>query len=333
MATKVLVTGADGFIGSHLIETLVRQGFETKAFVMYNSYNKWGWLDNVNKDVSGQFEVFSGDIRDPHGVLEACRGTDIILHLAALIAIPYSYLSPDAYIQTNITGTLNILQAARHLEIQKIICTSTSETYGTAQFVPITEEHPLNAQSPYAASKIGADQLALSYHRSFDLPISILRPFNTYGPRQSARAVIPTIISQIASGANELNLGNTLPTRDFTFVQDTAEGFIQAMLCEEAVGEVINLGSRFEISIKETVEAISKIMGRKIDVVEDRKRFRPLKSEVERLYACTRKAEKLFQWNPHFSGYGGFLNGLKETIEWFENPTNLASYKTTHYNI
>ena len=333
MATKVLVTGADGFIGSHLTEALVRQGFETKAFVMYNSYNKWGWLDNVGKEVSGQFEVFSGDIRDPHGVMEACRGADVILHLAALIAIPFSYISPDAYIQTNITGTLNILQAARHLGIQKIVSTSTSETYGTAQFVPITEQHPLNAQSPYSASKIGADQLALSFHRSFDLPISILRPFNTYGPRQSARAVIPTIISQIASGANEINLGNMLPTRDFTFVQDTAEGFIQTMLCEEAVGEVINLGSGFEISIKETVETISEIMDKKIEVVEDKKRFRPVKSEVERLYACTQKAEKLLQWKPYFSGYSGFQNGLRETIKWFENPANLASYKTTQYNI
>lgn len=330
---KILVTGADGFIGSHLTEMLVRDGYDVRAFVMYNSLNSWGWLDRTPKDVSNQFEVFAGDIRDPYGVTQAMDGIDIVLHLAALIAIPFSYYSPDAYVQTNVTGTLNVLQAARQLGTSRVVCTSTSETYGTAQFVPITEDHPLNAQSPYAATKVAADQLALSFHRSFDMPVSVLRPFNTYGPRQSARAVIPTIIGQIAAGARKIKLGSLTPTRDFTFVRDTARGFIQAMDCEAAVGQVTNIGSGFEISIGDTVKAIAEAMAVTVEVVQDNERLRPQASEVERLFAGTSKAEELFQWSPQFGGRDGFVKGLSETAEWFQDPSNLAVYKTDRYNI
>lgn len=330
---KVLVTGADGFIGSHLTEALVRAGYEVKAFVCYNSFNSWGWLDNAASDVAGQFEVVSGDIRDPYGVDTAVVGCDRVLHLAALIAIPFSYHAPDAYVQTNVTGTLNVLQAARRHNVQHTICTSTSETYGTAQFVPITEEHPVNAQSPYAATKAGADQMALSFQRSFDMPVSVLRPFNTYGPRQSARAVIPTIVGQIANGARKLSLGALTPTRDFTFVTDTAQGFIQAMNCEATIGEVTNIGSNFEISIGDTVELIAEAMGVQVEVTEDPNRIRPVSSEVERLFAGTEKAQRLFNWAPKFSGRDGFVRGLAETAEWFQNPANLARYKTDSYNI
>ncbi len=330
---KVLVTGADGFIGSHLTEMLVRDGYDTRAFVMYNSLNSWGWLDRTPKDVAGHFEVVAGDIRDPHGIAEAMKDVDIVLHLAALIAIPFSYHSPDAYVQTNVTGTLNVLQAARRLGTSRVVCTSTSEVYGTAQFVPITEEHPLNAQSPYAATKVGADQMALSFHRSFETPVAVLRPFNTYGPRQSARAVIPTIISQIASGLREIKLGSLSPTRDFTFVRDTARGFIQAMQCDAAIGLVTNIGSGFEISISETVSAVAEAMGVQVEVVQDDARLRPQASEVERLFAGTEKAKKLFSWSPEFGGRDGFVRGLAETAAWFQNPTNLAAYKTDRYNI
>jgi dTDP-glucose 4,6-dehydratase len=334
MANKrVLVTGADGFIGSHLTEMLVRDGFDTRAFVMYNSLNSWGWLDHAEKDVAGKFEVISGDIRDPHGVAAAMKDVDIVLHLAALIAIPFSYHSPDAYVQTNVTGTLNVLQAARQLGTSKVICTSTSEVYGTAQFVPITEDHPLNAQSPYAATKVGADQLALSFQRSFDLPVAVLRPFNTYGPRQSARAVIPTIIGQIAAGSRQIKLGALHPTRDFTFVRDTARGFIQAMQCGATVGRVTNIGSGFEISIGETVNAIAEAMGVELEVILDEDRMRPQASEVERLFAGTEDAQRLFGWNPEFGGREGFLRGLAETATWFREPINLAAYKTDRYNL
>lgn len=331
--TKVLVTGADGFIGSHLTEMLVREGFDTRAFVMYNSLNSWGWLDHAEKDVAGNFEVIAGDVRDPHGVTAAMKNVDVVLHLAALIAIPFSYHSPDAYVQTNVTGTLNILQAARQLGTSKVICTSTSEVYGTAQFVPITEDHPLNAQSPYAATKVGADQLALSFQRSFDLPVAVLRPFNTYGPRQSARAVIPTIIGQIAAGSRQIKLGALHPTRDFTFVRDTARGFIQAMQCDAIIGRVTNIGSGFEISIGETVNAIAEAMGVKLEVVLDDDRMRPQASEVERLFAGTEDAQRLFGWNPEFGGREGFLRGLDETATWFRKPANLAGYKTDRYNL
>lgn len=330
---KILVTGADGFIGSHLTEMLVREGFDVRAFVMYSSSNSWGWLDYVPEDIAGHFEVVAGDVRDPNGVAEAISGVDTVLHLAALIAIPFSYQSPDVYVQTNVTGTLNVLQAARRFGTQRVVCTSTSETYGTAQFVPITEEHPLNAQSPYAATKIGADQMALAFQCSFGMPITVLRPFNTFGPRQSARAVIPTIISQIASGARLIKLGSLTPTRDFTFVRDTARGFIQAMKCDAAIGQVINIGSGFEISIADTVDAIAEAMGVKVEVVQDRARLRPRASEVERLFAGTSKAEKLFGWFPEFGGRDGFVRGLEETAMWFQEPANLAAYKSDRYNL
>ncbi len=333
MAERIFVTGADGFIGSHLVEALVRDGYDVRAFVYYNSFNSWGWLDTVDADVSGQFEVVAGDIRDPHGVDTAIAGCDRALHLAALIAIPFSYHAPDAYVQTNVTGTLNVLQAARRQDLASVLCTSTSETYGTAQFVPITEEHPLNAQSPYAATKVGADQMALSFQRSFDMPVSVLRPFNTYGPRQSARAVIPTIVSQIATGARQVKLGALHPTRDFTFVRDTARGFIQAMTCKAVEGEVTNIGSGFEISIGATVSLIAEAMGVEVEVMEDPDRLRPVESEVERLFAGTEKAQRLFGWNPEFGGRDGFVRGLAETAEWYQDPDNIARYKTEQYNI
>ena len=299
---KVLVTGADGFIGSHLTELLVREGYDVSAFVFYNSFNSLGWLDHFEKDLKGQFEVFAGDIRDPHGVRKAMKGCDAVLHLAALIAIPYSYHSPDTYVDTNIKGTLNVLQAARDLEVQRVIHTSTSEVYGTARFVPITEEHPLQGQSPYSATKIGADQLALSFYASFQTPVCVIRPFNTYGPRQSTRAVIPTIISQLACGLNQIKLGSIHPTRDFNFVVDTVLGFLAALRSESGVGEVINLGSNFEISIGETAGMISEMMGVKMKVSIDEQRLRPAKSEVERLWADNTKAQNLLNWSPQYGG-------------------------------
>jgi dTDP-glucose 4,6-dehydratase len=328
-----LVTGADGFIGSHLVEALVREGYTVRAFVYYNSFSSWGWLDGVAPDVAGQFEVVAGDIRDAFVVDSAVAGCDRVLHLAALIAIPFSYHAPDAYVQTNVTGTLNVLQAARRHGVAHTVSTSTSETYGTAQFVPITEEHPLNAQSPYAATKVASDQLALSFQRSFDTPVSVLRPFNTYGPRQSARAVIPTIISQIAGGARQIKLGALHPTRDFTFAKDTARGFIQAMRCDAAIGEVTNIGSGFEISIADTVSLIAEAMGTQVEVVLDEDRVRPAASEVERLFAGTKKAQGLFGWAPEYGGRDGFVRGLRETAEWFQDPVNLAGYKADRYNI
>ncbi|MCT4556799.1 MAG: NAD-dependent 4,6-dehydratase LegB [Pelagimonas sp.] len=329
----VLVTGADGFIGSHLVEALVRAGYPVRAFALYNSFNSWGWLDRISPDVAGQFEVVTGDIRDPHGVADAVQGCGAVLHLAALIAIPFSYVAPAAYVETNMTGTLNVLQAARRHETARLIVTSTSEVYGTAQFVPITEEHPLNAQSPYAATKTAADQLALSYYQSFDVPVGVLRPFNTYGPRQSARAVIPTVVSQIAAGAREIQLGALHPTRDFTFVRDTAQGFIQAMNCDAALGQVTNIGSGFEISIADTAALIAEAMGAEVEITQDPARMRPESSEVERLFAGTQLAQERFGWSPEFGGREGFKRGLAETAEWFSDPANLAAYKTDRYNI
>ena len=330
---KVLVTGADGFIGSHLTETLVRRGYDVRAFVLYNSFNTWGWLDVCAADVAGKFEVFSGDVRDPHGVKKAMEGCDAVLHLAALIGIPYSYHSPDTYVDTNVKGTLNILQAARELNVQKVVHTSTSEVYGTAIFVPITEDHPLQGQSPYSASKIGADQMAFSFYSSFETPVAIIRPFNTYGPRQSTRAVIPTIITQIAAGKKQIQLGATTPTRDFTFVEDTVEGFIKALHSEDVIGKVTNLGSGFEISIGQTASTIASLMGVAIEFTTDSQRIRPEKSEVERLFASYTRAEKRMGWSPSFGGEDGFQKGLKKTIEWFSDPNNLARYKTNHYAI
>ena len=330
---SVLVTGADGFIGSHLTEALVRLGHNVRAFVQYNSFNSWGWLDRCEEDVKDQFEVFPGDIRDPNGVRTAMKGCDTVLHLAALIAIPYSYHSPDTYIDTNVKGTLNIVQAARDLDIVKVVHTSTSEVYGTARFVPITEDHPLQGQSPYSASKIGADQIAMSFYASFGLPVAILRPFNTYGPRQSARAVIPTIITQIANGKRHIKLGAVSPTRDFNYVTDTVSGFIAALNSELSIGEVINVGSNFEISIGDTALAIAEVMEVKIDIVTDEQRLRPEKSEVERLWASNTKARDLLQWQPQYSGLDGFRRGLVETVAWFRKPSNLSFYKSDIYNL
>ncbi len=330
---KILVTGADGFIGSHLTETLVKQGYDVKAFVLYNSFNSWGWLDSCQSDVKGKFEVFSGDIRDPNGVRAAMKGCDSVLHLAALIAIPYSYHSPDTYVDTNVKGTLNVVQAAKDLGVSKVIHTSTSEVYGTARFVPITEDHPLQGQSPYSASKIGADQIAMSFYSSFGTPVSVVRPFNTYGPRQSARAVIPTIITQIAKGSRKIKLGAIHPTRDFNFVKDTVSGFIAALNSDSSIGEVINLGSNYEISVGDTVLTIAEVMKASVEIESDDQRLRPEKSEVERLWASNEKAKALLDWSPAYGGLDGFRRGLEETIEWFLNPQNLSQYKTDIYNI
>ncbi len=333
MKYRVLVTGADGFIGSHLVESLVHDGYAVRAFVMYNSFNSWGWLDHLPAEIKKSIEIFSGDVRDPRGVNEAMRGCDVVLHLAALIAIPYSYHSPDTYIDTNVKGTLNILQAARELGVKRVIHTSTSEVYGTARFVPITEEHPLQGQSPYSASKIGADQLAYSFYSSFDLPVVIARPFNTYGPRQSARAVIPTVITQIASGVKQLKLGAITPTRDFSYVQDTVDAFIATLKSDKGLGEVINFGSNFEISIADVVALIAERMSTKIDITSDIERLRPVNSEVERLWADNSKAIKLFDWSPKYGGLDGLTRGIQETINWFSQPENLLRYKTDIYNV
>ncbi len=331
--STILVTGADGFIGSHLTEALVRQGFNVRAFVYYNSFNSWGWLDKCAPDTKGQFEVFPGDIRDPYGVKEAMRGCDAVLHLAALIAIPFSYNSPGTYVDTNVKGTLNVLQAARELGLGRIIHTSTSEVYGTAKFVPITEEHPLQGQSPYSATKIAADQLAYSFYSSFDLPVVTVRPFNTYGPRQSARAVIPTIITQIANGARKVQLGAISPTRDFNFIQDTVNGFLAALNSTKGLGQVVNLGSSFEISIEDTASLIAENMNAIVEITSSEERLRPEKSEVERLWADNTKAYELFDWQPTYSGRDGFSRGLTETIAWFVQPENLSSYKSDIYNL
>lgn len=331
--STILVTGADGFIGSHLTETLVRKGYKVRAFVMYNSFNSWGWLDQCGLDVKDKFEVFAGDIRDPYGVREAMKGCEAVLHLAALIAIPYSYHSPNTYVDTNVKGTLNVLQAARDLGVERVIHTSTSEVYGTARFVPITEEHPLQGQSPYSASKIAADQMAYSFYTSFNLPVVIARPFNTYGPRQSARAVIPTIITQIANGMRQIKLGSISPTRDFNYVQDTVAGFIAALNSKVGLGEVVNFGSNYEISIGDTVALIAESMGVNVEVLSDEARFRPENSEVERLWANNSKAKKLFDWEPTYAGRDGFKRGLIETIDWFQKPGNLSRYKAGIYNL
>jgi dTDP-glucose 4,6-dehydratase len=330
---KILVTGADGFIGSHLVEHLVRNGHSVRAFVLYNSFNSSGWLDYSPPDIRDNIEIFSGDIRDPYGVKKSMQGCDAVMHLAALIAIPYSYHSPETYVDTNIKGTLNILQAARELGIQKVVHTSTSEVYGTARFVPITEEHPLQGQSPYSATKIGADQLAMSFYNSFETPITIIRPFNTYGPRQSARAVIPTVISQIARGMETIRLGALHPTRDFNYVKDTVRGFEAIAQSDCSVGEVINIGSNFEVSIKDTVSLIADIMGKSINIEADEERYRPDKSEVDRLWADNAKANELLGWTPEYNGIDGFRRGLQETIDWFTKVDNLKFYKAGQYNI
>jgi NAD dependent epimerase/dehydratase len=330
---KILVTGADGFIGSHLTEELVRQGYNVRAFVFYNSYNSWGWLDYSTKEILNSLDIFSGDIRDPYGVKEAMKGCDVVLHLAALIAIPYSYHSPSTYVETNVKGTLHILQAARELGIEKIVHTSTSEVYGTARFVPITEDHPLQPQSPYSATKIGADSIAMSFYHAFDMPVTIVRPFNTYGPRQSARAIIPTVITQIATRNNKVAVGALHPTRDFNYVTDIVMGFIAAMHSRESIGEVINLGSSYEISMADTVKLIADIKGVEIQIETDPVRLRPEKSEVERLWSDNSKAKRLLGWEPHYGGLEGFARGLTETIQWFADSDNLKMYKAGIYNL
>lgn len=330
---KVLVTGADGFIGSHLVELLLKKGYSVKAFCLYNSFGSLGWLDSLPKSVIQNIEICSGDIRDYDSVYESMKDCDVAYHLAALIAIPYSYKSPRSYIETNINGTLNVLQAAKACEIQKLVHTSTSETYGTAQFVPITEDHPLVAQSPYAASKIGADQLALSFHKSYDLPVSILRPFNTYGPRQSTRAVIPTIMSQISSGKTSIALGALTPTRDFNFVLDTCEAFCAVAESNLSIGRIINSASNFEISIKDTALLIAEVMSADIEICLENGRLRPEASEVNRLFGDNSLLRSLTTWQPRFSGKEGFKKGISLTAEWFANPKNLSFYKSNQYQI
>lgn len=330
---KILVTGADGFIGSHLTESLVQRGYDVRAFVYYNSFNSWGWLDHTKPQIKRNIEIFSGDIRDPHGVKAAVSGCDVVFHLAALIAIPYSYHSPDTYVDTNIRGTLNIVQASRDFNVEKVIHTSTSEVYGTAQFVPITEEHPLQGQSPYSASKIGADQIAISFFNSFETPVSIIRPFNTYGPRQSARAVIPSIITQLANGFRQIKLGALHPTRDFNYIKDTVSGFISIAESDKSIGEIINIGSKFEISIEETAKLIAEVMDAQIVIEEDIQRLRPKNSEVDRLFADNLKAEKIIGWKPRYAGIDGMKEGIRETVNWFSDPSNLSLYKADIYNI
>ena len=330
---KILITGADGFIGSHLTEALIRRGHDVRAFVYYNSFGHWGWLDESPEDIKTELDIFAGDIRDPHGVRSAMQGCDVVLHLAALIGIPYSYHSPDAYVDTNIKGTLNIVQAARDLGVEKVIHTSTSEVYGTAQYVPIDEKHPLQGQSPYSATKIGADQIALSFYRSFETPVAIARPFNTFGPRQSARAVIPTVITQIANGERQIKLGALHPTRDFNYIKDSVEGFIAMAESDRVVGEEINLGSNHEISIGDTVQLIAEVMGAEVEIVTEPQRLRPDKSEVERLWADNRKALGLLDWSPRYGQRDGFKQALMETAQWFTDPANLSRYKHGIYNV
>jgi NAD dependent epimerase/dehydratase len=330
---RTLVTGADGFIGSHLTESLLQRGYKVRAFVMYNSFNSWGWLDSSSLKNHPNLEVISGDIRDPNGVENAMENCDSVIHLAALIAIPFSYNSPSTYVETNINGTLNVLQAARKHNLKKVVHTSTSEVYGTAKYVPIDEGHMLQGQSPYSASKIGADSIAYSFFSSFATPVVIVRPFNTYGPRQSARAVIPTIITQIANGVNEIKLGAISPTRDFTYVQDTVNGFIAALESESGIGEVINIGSNFEISVGDTALLIASLMDTSISIISENERFRPQNSEVERLWADNSKALKVLNWQPKNLGIDGMRKGLEETIKWFTESENLKKYKFGSYNI
>ena len=324
---KVLVTGADGFIGSHLTEHLMEKGYEVKAFTYYNSFNTWGWLDSLPGEKLREIEIFQGDIRDPNGVREAMKGTDGVFHLAALIAIPFSYHSPDSYVDTNIKGTLNVLQAARDLDMERVLVTSTSEVYGTAQYVPIDEKHPYQGQSPYSATKIGADRLAESFYRSFDLPVTIVRPFNTVGPRQSARAVIPTIIMQLLSGREEISLGSLTPTRDFNYVKDTVNGFYEIAVSGQTVGEEINIATQREISIGDLAHELIRQISPGARIVCDEQRTRPEKSEVNRLLGCNEKIMRLTDWKPRYS----FEEGLAETIAWIRG--HMDTYKTDIYNV
>ena len=324
---KILVTGSDGFIGSHLTEELVKAGYQVKAFVYYNSFNTWGWLDTLPSDVMKNIEIFQGDVRDPNGVKEAMKGTAAVFHLAALIAIPFSYHSPDTYVDTNIKGTLNILQAAREQDLERVLVTSTSEVYGSAQYVPMDEKHPFQGQSPYSATKIGADRLAESFYRSFQLPVSIVRPFNTFGPRQSARAVIPTIITQLLAGKEKIHLGSLTPTRDFNYVKDTVNGFIKIYESEKTIGEEINIATQHEISIGELAEELIRQINPNAKIVCDEERLRPEKSEVNRLLGSNKKIKELTDWKPIYS----FEEGLSETISFFKD--NMDKYKPDIYNI
>ena len=327
MSKKILITGADGFIGSHLTETLIGLGFDVTALAQYNSFNSWGWLEDI--DNISDVNVISGDIRDPHFCKQITKNIDVVVHLAALIAIPYSYSAPDSYVDTNIKGTLNICQAVLENSVSRIIHTSTSEVYGTAQYVPIDEGHPLQPQSPYSASKIGADAIAMSFYNSFDIPLTIARPFNTYGPRQSARAVIPTIISQIASGQKKIRLGDTSPTRDFNYVLDTCRGFTDLLVCDAAIGETVNIGSNSEISVQDTLNIIRDIMQSDVEFVIDEKRQRPANSEVFRLWCDNKKINSLTGFKPEFS----IEQGLRKTVDWFSKAENLAKYKADIYNV
>ena len=333
MIKKILVTGSEGFIGSHIIELLVRKGYSVKAHVLYNSFNSYGWFDSLSETIKKDFEIVMGDIRNFDSVKNSIKNCDRVINLAALVAIPYSYISPDSYVETNIKGTLNLLQAAKEQKITKFIHTSTSEVYGTAQFVPINEMHPLNGQSPYAASKIGADQMALAYHKSFETPVSIIRPFNAYGPRQSARAVIPTIISQLANNKKNIKLGSLTPTRDFTYVTDIANAFLAALKSKSNNGQVINLGGGIEISVGDLAKKIAKLMKKEVNIITDKKRLRPKLSEVERLKSDYSKAKKLLKWKPNYEGKKGFDKGMQKTIEWYLDEENLNKYKSDTYNV
>jgi NAD dependent epimerase/dehydratase len=326
---RILVTGADGFIGSHLVQALLQEGCKVKAFVCYNSFNSWGWIDKFSLEEKKQLEVISGDIRDPNGVRVAMKEVEIVFHLAALIAIPFSYHSPDTYIDTNVKGTLNVVQAARDLKLGRVLVTSTSEVYGTAKFVPITEDHPKQPQSPYSASKIGADSIADSFYRSFDLPVTIVRPFNTYGPRQSARAVIPTIITQLLSGVTEIKLGDITPTRDLLYVKDTCAAFIEIAKSEKLIGEEVNIATQSEISVGTLAQELIDQINPTARVIADEQRLRPTKSEVFRLFGSYQKLKKATGWTPAFT----LQHGLAETIQWFKKPENLKLYKADVYNI
>jgi NAD dependent epimerase/dehydratase len=329
MSKKILVTGADGFIGSHLVEQLISDGCKVKAFVYYNSFNSWGWLDSLPKDILSQIEIFAGDIRDPNGVRTAMKDCSIVYHLAALIAIPFSYHSPDSYIDTNVKGTLNIVQAAKDLGIERVLVTSTSEVYGTAQYIPIDENHPRQPQSPYSASKIGADSIADSFYRSFELPLTIVRPFNTYGPRQSARAVIPTIITQLLNGMEEIMLGDLVPTRDLLYVKDTVKGFVEIAKAASLIGHDCNIATQSEISVGDLANELIRQINPNARIITDKQRLRPQNSEVFRLYGSNEKILKHTNWKSEFS----FSEGLAETIQWFRDPNNLKHYKANIYNI
>ena len=323
---RALVTGADGFIGSHLVELLLENGYQVRALSQYNSFNYWGWLDGMSHP---NLEVVTGDVRDAHYCKYITKEIDVIFHLAALIAIPYSYVAPDSYVDTNVRGTLNICQAAKENGVKRVLITSTSEVYGTAQYVPIDEKHPKQPQSPYSASKIGADAMAMSFYNAFELPVTIVRPFNTYGPRQSARAIIPTIITQIANGERKILLGDLRPTRDFNFVKDTCRGFLMLSKCDEAIGQEVNISSNYEISMRDTLELIAKIMGADVEFIEDKQRLRPKNSEVFRLWGDNTKIKSLTGFEPNYT----IEEGLRETVEWFTKPENLAKYKSNIYNV